>query len=355
MQSGQPEKFPFFKLPDLPLLDIIRQMNTVDACQFDEAYDDFWKTITRKQVSLGDVALLLDRTYSSVQIGNFTWVLSSDPTWADRPKVVKTLGPVTMEVIEKEFADGDTWFSEAENTLKHALELVNWMLNKFPKHRLLRISCALFMDSNDEVLDLLESLNIEKFECCRLMIPIECQDERANAFFDNKIKKWDANLIKTVHENKKVATMTNFGTSLVPIDKSEWFSLFIEQDKDCNYMILRNVNVNEDFLNAVITKWINLKYKKLVLVKIKYLGTLNKSKILSQVCTKKWDKEDINRHINYKLFEPYVKGNMLVVENKKSGKAAIRIDEESKTFTLAIFDTKAKYAALQIIQNTKNL
>uniref|UniRef100_A0A1I7TJE4 FBA_2 domain-containing protein n=1 Tax=Caenorhabditis tropicalis TaxID=1561998 RepID=A0A1I7TJE4_9PELO len=319
--------FPFFKLPDLPLLSCIRQMNTVEACRFDDAYDDYWKRIIRKETSLGDVSLILARKY------------------------IHILGPLMKGVMEKQCNNGDRWFTKTTNASEHALKLVIWILNKFSNHRLCHITFEMSIHSNNRVLDLMEILNIQKFETCRIIIPVDCEEDRANEFFYGAIEKWEANLIKTIADRKRIATMRDFLTAPVPINKRQWFSSFLEKDKHCHYMILINVVVNEHFLNSLITKWINLEYEKLIFAKIDHLNALDEEKILAEIDTVEKDKEDLMPHWNDDLFDTYTSERPLVVTNNYGEEATIWIMERNRLFLFAIWDTHAEEAAIQIMQN----
>uniref|UniRef100_A0A1I7TJE7 F-box domain-containing protein n=1 Tax=Caenorhabditis tropicalis TaxID=1561998 RepID=A0A1I7TJE7_9PELO len=347
MKPQQLENFSLLKLPDLALLECMQQMDTVALCRFVDANDDVWEKKIRKQVSLGDVSLFICRSFSTIEIGNLEWTFHAIPPKIGLPKVTESLGPLTVEVMKLDCYKGDRWISEVEDASIHPVKLVKWMLQKFPKRNLLVCGVNLSENVNDQILDSIETVDVDKFKECTIIIPRECQEERVNKFFNDKIKRWEVNMIMT--HNVKLAAMRNYGTSLVPNDIREWSLKFEEPDTFCQYLILRNVHINEDFLNSTINKWINLKYRKLVLVRVQYLDTLDKEKILSEIDTKEFNKEEFNRHKNHRLFAPYTGENPLVVENKHFNKATIWIDEENKTFMLAIWDTKAESRAIEMI------
>uniref|UniRef100_A0A1I7TJE6 F-box domain-containing protein n=1 Tax=Caenorhabditis tropicalis TaxID=1561998 RepID=A0A1I7TJE6_9PELO len=343
------ENFSLLKLPDLALLECMQQMDIVALCRFVDTNNNVWEKKIRKQVSLGDVSLRVCRSYSTIDIGNLEWTFCALPYLLPeiKRKVTESLGPLTIEVMKLNCCKGDCWISEVEDASTHPVELVKWMLQKFPKRNLLVFGANLAENVNDQILDLIKTVDVDKFKECTIIIPGDCQEERVNKFFNDKIKRWEVNEIRT--HNTKIANMRNFGPSLVPIDICEWFSKFKTPVSYCQYLILRNVHVNENFLNSTINKWINLKYKELVLVKIQHLDTLDKEKILSEIDTKEFNKEEFNRHKNHRLFAPYTGENPLVVENKHFNKATIWIDEENKTFMLAIWDTKAESRAIEMI------
>uniref|UniRef100_A0A1I7TJF0 F-box domain-containing protein n=1 Tax=Caenorhabditis tropicalis TaxID=1561998 RepID=A0A1I7TJF0_9PELO len=353
IKPQESEEFPLLKLPVLPILECVQQLSTIDLFRLNDVCNPFWKKIIRDQIKLGDVHVYVDCDFGSIAIGDLSWFFCSDPNWARGPMSIQTLGPLSMEITKFNFMNGECWLGYVENGSKYPLELAKWMLNTFPKHRLIEISLDLTDDTTEEIFDLVESLNVDKFEDCRVFIPMKSQEEKVNKFFNDIIKIWDALLIKIDYsKKKKVATMRNFGTSLVPIVTSKWASWLVEPGMLC-CMILKNVHVNEQFLNSTINKWIDLEYDELALVKIKYLDTLDKEKMLCGIETKEFDKEEFKRHQNHDLFAPYTGENPLVVENQNLGKATIWIDEGSKTFTFAIWDTKPKPEAIEIIKNTR--
>uniref|UniRef100_A0A1I7TJF1 FBA_2 domain-containing protein n=1 Tax=Caenorhabditis tropicalis TaxID=1561998 RepID=A0A1I7TJF1_9PELO len=311
-------------------------MDTLDLFRFHDVCNPSWKKLIGEQTELGDVILYLVDFYSIIEVGNFSWDFTSNTGWIGDPKTfpIETLGPVSIGVTKLDRQDIDRWYTYLEHTSRNPLELAVWLFKQFPKHNSIAFGSDLTENSNDEFLDLVEALDVDNFKECCLAIPLECQKERANNFFNDKIKK-------------------NFGTSLVPIDTTKWSNRFRGiHYMSCPYVILRGVHVNEQFLNSAITKWINLEIENLVLIKIQYLDTLDITEILSGVETIEWDQVEINRHQNYDLFAPFVGENPLVVENKNFEKATIWIDEGCKTFTFAIWDTKAGSEAIKIIQNT---
>uniref|UniRef100_A0A1I7TJE9 FBA_2 domain-containing protein n=1 Tax=Caenorhabditis tropicalis TaxID=1561998 RepID=A0A1I7TJE9_9PELO len=179
-----------------------------------------------------------------------------------------------------------------------------------------------------------------------------CRDDRVLEFFHDVPKKWKATMVTVVPNLGKVALMQKFGTSPISIEPSTWFSPFYRiSDDNCQFIVLREVDVNEEFLNSVITKWINMASEQLVVVMIGYLQRLDKKKVFSGTVTREYDRLEFETHEKEWAFHPFAfdDANTVVIENRESRRATIEINEFCKTFEFVIWDTKVDFDDADII------
>ncbi|CAL2043466.1 unnamed protein product [Caenorhabditis brenneri] len=337
--------FPVLSLVDLPLLEVLQHMDTIDKIRFYLSLDNHMKGQLTKYVSLGEIQVLDYGNDATLWLGNMRWSFSKKKHWNLNAPVVEIGLPLAYKALDESYDNTTVWISQVENPRDAVLSVAVWALNMFPRTK--RTSFLIDLHSSANV-EKLVALNLRKFEEGRVVVDHNC-DSATNKYFYEIIKNWDVALVNSAGRNsvKKVAFLKNLKKKeKLPVRRENFSTVVPLLDHHCEYVVLSGLGVQEAHLQNLVDEWMTEKTQNLIFIKVKSIGSLDLSKILPE--TEQWNDKEMEKFKSIPQFKKYFEEKGAIIRNPNGQIASIHMNKEEGTFTFVAWNTAPYHKTLDL-------